>query len=87
METDMKHKPTTININGYEVPEPVRSPLERGKTYWIPAIMFYNQMYDNHVWGGDSFDVYFLNRGLIHLTEEAASKHAEALLSFTRIEK
>lgn len=34
-------------------------------------------------WDGTKFDQRMLSRGVIHLTKEAAIKHAEALLSFT----
>lgn len=84
---EYRRKPRTVNINGFEVPEPVRSPLEKKQKYYIPVINLLLKPCDNHVWGGDGFDECFLNRGLIHLTEEAAIKHAEALLSFTRIDK
>ena len=80
--TEYRRKPTTININEHEVPEPVRTPLEKGTMYYIP-IIHWAAKYDEYMWDEDYIDEYFLKRGLIHLSEEAASKHAEALLSFT----
>ena len=75
-------KPRTININGFEVPEPVREPLPVGSEYFTadPVIPAYHREY---VWRDDSADQTFLKRGVIHLTKEAAIQHAKALLSFT----
>lgn len=84
---EYRRKPRTVNINGFEVPEPVRSPLERGTKYFSPAIDHDSKLCITSKWGNFSPDYIALNRGLIHLSEEAAIKHAEALLSFTRIEK
>lgn len=78
--------PTTININGYEVPEPVRSPLKNGTMYYIPNV-YYSDMYNSYEWRGDLTDLALLKKGVVHLTEEDCVKHTEALLSFTRIEK
>lgn len=81
-----RRKPRTININGFEVPEPVRNPLNIDDEYYVVRpdreCHFHRGTWDNsqaeHIWLGLS---------LIHLTIEAAIKHAEALLSFTRIER
>lgn len=72
----------TININGFEVPEPVREPLENGHMYYIVTPCF-KDITDHSYW--NSYDVHKmrLNRGLIHLTKENAELHAKALLSFT----
>lgn len=86
IDCEYRRKSRTININGHEVPEPVRSPLKVGTRYYIP-IIYYRDMHKSYEWGDDLVDSALLNRGLIHLSEEAAIKHAEALLSFTRIEK
>ena len=75
-------KPKTININGYEVPEPVRTRLNDGDTYYIPDVLSYD-FYISDWWSNTDQDLKFLNLGLIHLTKEAAIQHAKALLSFT----
>lgn len=85
-DCEYRRKPKTININGHEVPEPVRSPLEKDTIYYVPILHWVDKC-DESRWGAHKLDLVFLKRGLIHLSEEAASKHAEALLSFTRIEK
>ena len=81
---DFRLKPKTININGFEVPEPAREALNRCDKYFIadPVIPDYQRGY---IWWGDSADQTFLRRGIIHLTKEAAIQHARALLSFTEV--
>ena len=69
-----------IIVNGIEVPEPVREALEVGQRYWLAdptSITFHKKTY----WGDDDIDIRILNRGLIHLTEEAAVAHAKAMLA------
>lgn len=79
-------KPETININGREVPCPVREPLQEGDVYFIANL--YNESFvTSNTWTECSAAMLWLGRGLIHLTPEAAIAHAEALLSFTRSDK
>lgn len=81
--TEYRRKPRTININGYEVPEPVREPLKVGNSYYRPIITRYESGVLHCKWYGSKFDQYALKTGLVHLTKEAAEIHARALLSFT----
>ena len=76
-----RRKPKVILINGHEVPEPHRTPLEIGDTYWTFTFFFagVTEVY----WGGDSEDHNAFKNGFIHLTKEAAEKHLNALKSFT----
>lgn len=83
---DFRIKPKTININGHEVPEPVREPLENGQEYYFQEITA-EYLVDTSCWGDTSCDKFLLNSGLIHLTREAAEAHAKALLSFTQVEE
>lgn len=78
-----RRKPRTININGHEVPEPVREPLKDKQDYYITRLS-HDRMYSLYAWESDCVDHYFLENGLIHLTQEAAIAHAKALLSFTK---
>jgi hypothetical protein len=86
-DTEYRIKPKTININGFEVPEPVREPLERGRVYFIVSVTSVNSSdscgYIKHFWKDDQSDRYWLQAGLIHLTPEASIQHTKALLSFT----
>ena len=74
-------KPLLIDINGHQVPEPVREPLQMGQKYWVADVTKWD---DEWYWNDDNRDNLWLERGLIHLTKEAADIHIAALLSFTQ---
>jgi len=76
--------PKTININGHEVPEPMREKPEIGTKYWYVDI---DELYQWTTWQDDEYDNLLLSRGLCHATEEAAIAHAKALFSFTEIKE
>lgn len=78
-EYRLKHR--YIDINGYQVPEPVRLPLEGGELYWIACVTYGATEFK---WDDDRGDELWLESGLIHLTKEAAEAHVAALLSFTQ---
>jgi len=74
-------KPKTININGFDVPDPIRIKPEEGQQVWhgFSTVMFnYN---DNNY-----FIKEWLDNGLLHDNLEAAHLHRKALLSFTKID-
>ncbi len=79
---DYRVKPKTILINGFEVPEPVRTPLKQGQEFWV-AFPHAEGSLINWCWDGGDTDIRWLKRGLVHLTEESAKRHCDALLSFT----
>lgn len=73
-------KPRTININGFEVTEPLMlAPVLGTECYFIRTPYIERESYI----GGD-IDTKLLKAGLIHTTRENAEKHLEALLSFTK---
>ena len=75
-------KPNFIDINGHQVPEPVREPLECRTDYFIADISgIFTPMAR---WRGNPDDLARLSKGIIHMTEEAADAHIAALLSFTQ---
>lgn len=74
-------KPRTININGFEVPEPLRHELSNGFKFY--SFDLYHGVLDLK-WDSSDVCESLLKAGLIHLTREAAEKHLEALLSFTK---
>ena len=76
-----RRKPKVILINGHEVPEPCRTPLEIGAAYWTFTFFFASVI--KFYWDGDRDDRNALKNGSIHLTKEAAQKHLNALKSFT----
>jgi hypothetical protein len=67
-----KSVPKTININGFEVPEPLRT-IEDGMVIFMPSLIL------NVVTFRDA-----LTAGFCHATNEAAELHAKALISFTK---
>lgn len=81
-----RRKPQTININGHEVPEPVRCPLNIGTEYWTPHISA-GAHTNSATWTEHEFDYARLRNGVIHQTCGAAELHARALLSFTMQEE
>jgi len=83
---EFRLKPRTININGHEVPEPIREAPAMGTEYWTAGFALVGDMGTLH-WEGDSVDSEHLRHGLCHATREAAEAHARALLSFTTQEE
>lgn len=84
-DTKYRRKPKTLNINGFEVPEPVKEPLSCCTVYYTPNLCnVYNV--SEYTWSNSSLDTYRLISGVIHLTEEAAVAHAKALISFTQLQ-
>lgn len=81
---EYRRKQNTIVINGHEVPAPIKTPLMDGVTYFVPVISGQDRLYDWFLWEGDSYDYLLLERGLIHMTEDNAIQHSEALLSFNK---
>jgi len=79
-----RRKPRTININGHEVPEPMREKPPYGAYYWV-ADLRYEVSPVQYVWEAHESDKKWLRAGLCHSTKEAAEAHARALLSFTQI--
>ena len=75
-------KPKTININGHEVPEPMRVKLERDEKYFTPSLTD-NNYYVKLGWDDVEWDNKALERGLVHTTKEGAIAHTKALLSLT----
>ena len=79
----LRIKRKTININGIEVPEPMREGPEKGTKVWVADPM--NSAGTTAInWYPGLIHENYLKSGLCHLTEEAAAIHAKALLSFTR---
>ena len=75
-----RRKPKVILINGHEVPEPHRTPLEIDDVYWTFTAI---GGVANRYWSDDSEVRNALKNGFVHLTKEAAEKHLNALISFT----
>jgi hypothetical protein len=80
-----RRKPRTININGIEVPEPVREPLVRDQVFYCPSVL--DGASGVFFWKNDPWHQGVLDSGLVHLTAKAAVTHAKALRSFTQTEE
>lgn len=80
-DNEYRRKPKVILINGHEVPEPHRKPLEIDDPYW--TFTFFFDGVSEYCWANDLDDNNALKNGFIHLTKEAAEKHFNALKSFT----
>ena len=78
-----RRKPRTNNINGFEVPEPLRDAPNDGETYYIVNLTE-NRVYCVICCGTFSLSQQWLKSGIVHMTEEAAEIHLKALLSFTQ---
>ena len=83
IDTKYRRKQKIININSFEVPEPVREPLLDGQIYYTPSLLGIKHSGNCMKWRGSNIENILLKNGLIHLTPEAAELHAKALLSFT----
>lgn len=76
-------KPKTININGFEVPEPL---------YELPTdkLIYVVNLRENFIVASSdnlANPQQWIDLGLAHSTEESATKHREALLSFIKVNK
>ena len=83
-DCEYRRKPRTININGHEVPEPVREPPQIGRICCTPSLSHECEP-NAFMWSGSDRDLDRLILGIVHLTREAAEAHARALLSFTEV--
>jgi hypothetical protein len=81
-----RRKPETIDINGFKVPKPMRVAPPVGTPYFCISSIDTNIAIPTK-WMDTDGDRRVLSRGICHLTESAAVKHAEALLSFTKVQK
>ena len=73
-----RRKPRTLKIGNYEVPEPCKVAPELGEEFWTVNPFAGPQRF---IWDGYKGDQYALNSGFVHLTEEAARQHYEAIKS------
>ena len=78
-------EPKFIIVNGIQVPEPVREPLEEGQLYWLASPI--NGSPYSYRWDSTFSDRHWLSLGLIHLTCESAQAHINAMLLPSRTDK
>lgn len=78
-----RRKPKPININGFEVPSPLRDLPNDGEICYIVNLAE-DKVYATVWYSAHSFFKQWLKSGIIHRTKEAAEIHLKALLSFTQ---
>lgn len=76
-------KPRTININGHEVPEPLRAMPKAGTKVFWPSFVSDDLVEHAVASLRDQTICNLLRIGMLHSNHEAAVAHAQALLSFT----
>lgn len=77
---NLRVKQPTIRIGELDVPEPLRVAPTKNTEYWIAKAANASLTYQSE-WVNDNSDILWLNRGLVHLSEEAAVAHAKALIA------
>lgn len=82
-DNEYRRRPRPIRIGEYDVPEPMREAPQLSTPYYF-ANCCDEDLVTARFWAGGPIDMRQLERGLCHLTAEAAELHAKALLSFTR---
>lgn len=78
-------KPKTITINGFEVPEPLREMQPDGTQVFWPVLVSASGKNIDHCAAYHHSEMVktLISQGLLHLTADAASAHALALISLT----
>ena len=74
-------------INGIHVPAPETEPPREDTKFYVPSLVgnLFGQNVITSYWDSDSQEhSHLLEKGIVHLTREAALTHAEALLSLTQ---
>jgi len=79
MSREYRIKPSTIKVNGFDVPEPMREAPKIGVVYFIASLAD-ERMYCGTKWNNDVHDRRFLSLGICHATKEAAISNAKAML-------
>ena len=70
--------PKAVKIGDFEVPEPCRKVPEIGQKIWVVDPFCH---FTEFAWNGNKACHKALNDGFVHLTEEAARQHYEAIKS------
>lgn len=80
--SEYRLKTRFIDINGHQVPEPVREVPEDGDVLYVVDTSL--SEITSTIWSGCVADYRKLQYGVLHRTEENADIHRSALLSFTQ---
>ena len=77
---EYRRKPKTITVNGIEIPEPAREAPKMNEKFFLVDTAS-STLVNDYCWSNRIYDNEWLNKGLVHLTEEAAIAHAKALIA------
>lgn len=69
----------TNNLNGFSYPSPLTEPPSFSTIVYITDISSSDFCFDI-TWTGEEYDVDVLNRGIVHLTQDNAVAHAQAII-------
>ena len=75
---EYRRKPKTITVNGIEVPEPAREVPKRGDQYYLADPTSSRKVV--RYWTNEPEEKSWIEKGVLHLTKEAAIAHAQAML-------
>ena len=75
---DMRVKPDTVIINGYEVLAPLRSAPTCGTEYYHASR---SKTALKYVWAGSAMDYNFLDMGVVFLSKEDSAAYVKALFN------
>ena len=83
----MDHHKYRVELNEFKIgewtaPKPFMGLMEINQTYFTPSL-YSSGFAERWTWKADSIDHLMLDRGLVHLTSEAAFKHGRALAAFS----
>ena len=75
---EVRRKVKTHVVNGFTVPAPLRVAPAEQTPYFVSSFSA-ELFYSSACWVNDDLDKRWLDRGLVHLTEEAAIANAKAM--------
>ena len=75
---DMRVKPDTVVINGYEVLAPLREAPTCGTEYYYASR---SKTALKYVWAGSAMDYNFLDMGVVFLSKEDAAAYVKAVFN------
>lgn len=78
-----RRKPEMITVGKVNFPKPVDYELNEGDKYYTATTSESGDI-NWFTWCSDNIDYYYLNSRLIHLTEESAKQHCDALIKINR---
>lgn len=77
-----RRKPDVIKVVNLEFPKPEISPPPQDTVYYYPST--FECKVSSLRWHGTSYDLFRLRYGMVHLTQDAAMKHLNVILSLTQ---